>query len=265
MGLFSKKAKPSAEQASSDGVNLRIEPGRDPVDQLIDDIIILATECQTAFAERYADMPGWRVDLDKPAVFWFTTEPPVMFRPHFLGTTSKQSNTWLWGWENINKLSKDVIDVADDVLSIGKAIHAVELTTAQLPLDATARQQAGLPARDDPETTLIYAAEALSGLRYPVYYRAPMHETSNAHFLLDNDDAFTLPAPTSLATSNAIVAALSSGHMIDHMRAVRSYAARRGVQLTEQDDTTLLQVTDGTLTMRFDDQGRLAGLSGFVG
>ncbi len=234
---------------------------RDVVGQLVDHTIILSIEAQTEFSARYTGLP-WRVDLTEPPVFWFQREPAPMFRPHFIGSTSPRSNTWLWGWENINQFPDSVISVARHVREIGDRLGSAELTTAYQNLHSAERVYDGLIARGIPEGVFVYCAQALSGLAAPVYYRGPV---TNGHswFLLDNPAEFSLPTPTPKATTAAIMRALNTGDVTDHRLAVTSYAQRRqGISLVDSEpDRVVLRATGGYLGVRFDAIGRITEIT----
>lgn len=241
--------------------SLTITPGGDPVTQLVDHIVILSMETQKAFAEVYGGF-DWRVDLTEPAVFWFETEPRTIFQPRFIGSTSGISNTWLWGWENINGFPDDVVATAISVRDIGAHLEATELTTAKLDLGAAERAAAGLSSRDNADYDYVLAALALAPIQAPVYYRGPTGEGSYAWFLIDNDEAFTLAAPTPLTTVSAIMDAVSSGMVGNGRLAIEKYAERRGgIALAEGDGGVDLVMDAGKVHVDFDDQGRIAGVA----
>ncbi|WP_028709161.1 DUF6882 domain-containing protein [Propionicicella superfundia] len=245
----------------NDSLTLHLSSEGDPIRQLADQVMILATEAQEVFAERYGAY-AWRADLSEPAVFWFEREPPAIFRPSFVGSVSGYSNTWLWGWENINGYPDAVVDLASRTRAVGEQVGSVELTTAQLPLDADARKADGLAEREAPPHDYVLAAMAVSGLRAPVFYRAPTGDDSYAWFVLDNPEEFDLPAPSVLQLATLIPRLLQAGLLDDHRLAVRAYATRRpGLSIVEDGETVTLTAPDGALTATFDELGRLTNLS----
>lgn len=252
---------------SENGPNLRLYPGADVIDQLIDNVAILTTEAQARFAESYSEY-SWRVDLSEPPVFWFEREPPAMFAPSFIGSTSGTSNTWLWGWENINSFPGPVIQDAERLHELAESISAgnpdfdcTELLTAKLPLGEEERRQMGLPERT--EYSYVYAAMAVAGIKAPVFYRAPTGNGSYAWFLLSNSDEFSLPSPTPLVTIRALTDALSQGLLTNHKVAVQAYAAwRDGVELAGDGDVRVLRTPGGDVQITFDELGRITNIAG---
>ena len=251
---------------SDNDIDVKLYPGEDLMEQLIDNVAILAMEAQAQFAEIYGDY-AWRADLTEPAVFWFEREPPAMFAPSFIGSTSGVSNTWLWGWENINGFPHAVVEdaerlheIAESFTTMNPNLDCVELLTPNLPLSAEERHGMGLRDRD--EYSYVYAAMAVAGMEVPVYYRGPTGEGSYAWFLLHNPQEFSLPSATPLATATALTEALNRGLLTNHKVALEAYAARRaGIDMTMADDVATLETPAGTLTVTFDEFGRIGRIS----
>ncbi|MFL0289318.1 DUF6882 domain-containing protein [Mycobacterium sp. SMC-21] len=231
---------------------------RDVVGQLIDHTLILSVEAQTELIGRYSGL-SWRVDLSEPPVFWFECEPAAAFRPHFIGSSSAVTNTWLWGWENINKFPEPVVSLARHVREVGARLGAAELTTAYQNLHPAERVYEGLIARGMPEAVFVYCAQALSELPAPVYYRAP-NGTGHSWFLLDNPNEFSLPAPTVVSAAAAMMRALQTGDITDHRLAVTAYAQRRqGLSLQSAGtDRMIVGAPDGQVVIGLDEFGRIA-------
>lgn len=55
----------------------------------------------------------------------------------FIGSEATSSNTWLWGWENINGFSEKIIQVATHAKVVGERWNLEPLTTAEFTLDDT--------------------------------------------------------------------------------------------------------------------------------
>lgn len=242
------------------GVPLTLDRERDLISQLVDHTVMLSIEAQSVFAERYQGFP-WRVDLSDPAVFWFEREPVAMFRPHFVGSTSDATNTWLWGWDNVNAFPGPVVDVARRIHDVGSRFDCVDLITAYQRLDPAERARDGLAVREYPEHAFVYCAQALSGIAAPVYYRAPV-SSGYSWFLLDNPDEFALPEPTALGVAFAITRALQTGYVSDHRRAVIAYAgSRAGLSSTHSADAVVVGAADGDVRVAFDDRGRVVSVT----
>ena len=230
---------------------------RDVVGQLVDHTLILSVEAQTELIARYSGL-SWRVDLSEPPVFWFERKPAAMFRPHFIGSSSAITNTWLWAWENINHFPEPVVSLARHVREVGARLGAAELTTAYQNLHPAERVYEGLIARGMPEAVFVYCAQALSGLPAPVYYRAP-NGSGHSWFLLDNPDEFSLPTPTAVSAAAAMTRALQTGDVTDHRLAVTAYTQRRqGLSLhSAEADRMIVGAPDGHVVVELDEFGRI--------
>ena len=60
---------------------------------------------------------NWNVDFTKGIISFGDDVYPVQM----IGTESDQSNTWNWGWNNVNNLSDSLITLANEALSLGEA------------------------------------------------------------------------------------------------------------------------------------------------
>lgn len=245
-----------------EALKLHLDPDQHILPQLVDHIIVLSFEIQRAFADRYGEL-SWRADLAEPAAFWFERDPVALFRPHFLGSSSGSSYSWLWGWHNINDYPDAVVETATAVRTWGEQLECAELLVAQQPLDDEARQELGLTTVGAPDQALVFAAAALSGLALPAYYRAPTGDDSYAWFLLDNSEEFSLPDASAVTTAAAISQAVSSGYVTRPRTALQGYVDRRpGVELSDDGDAVLVSANDGELRVEFDARGRVSRITG---
>ncbi len=236
------------------------------VAQLVDHIVLLACESQVRFAEQFGGV-AWVGDLSEPPTFTFHTDPPTVFAPSFVGSTSAEGS-WMWGWHNINQFTKSVVAIANTVYGNGEQLGITELTTPLQPLDPDARAAQGLPARTDVATQYTLLTQALSLDPTPIWFRSLGDSPEDqATFILRNDAEFSLPPAGSLSVSRTLTEGLSSGLMTDHVLAVHSYAARReGIELDRADaDRYDLRCADGTVTVRFDDLRRISSVESTIG
>ena len=250
-------------------VSIGLDSSLPKVPQLIDSVIVLAVEAQDAFIEQYVGYEQWGADLSEP-LFWLESEDKrAEFVPFFVGSTSGSSQTWMWGWNNINGFPEEVVEVADEVYNFGEHFEEPLLTEAQQPLGEEAREAAGLPVADHGfgvERTFLHVAQALSGIAAPVWYRGVTGEDSFVWFLLSNPQEFRLPRASVLKTLSAITQALESGYISDGVSALQGYADKReGVTLDLTDDGAVLHTPDGDITVALDEQGRITRLQGTAG
>lgn len=231
-----------------------IDPAGDILQQLEDSVVVIAHESQSAFAERYAGL-SWRVDLaSSPAAFWFEREPEARFRAGFIGSVSGQSNTWLWGWENVNGFPAVAVSLAAAVREFGERTGVPLLTTAKLDLGEQG---------DALVHSLLRAAMALSDIY--TYYRPPTSPGSYAWLLVDNPEEFALAAPSPVVIARTLTELLGAGLLGRPRTALAGYAERRdGVELVEEPGAVVLRMAAGALTVRFDDADRITKLEARV-
>ncbi|MCA4994375.1 hypothetical protein HWD35_06610 [Tsukamurella tyrosinosolvens] len=248
------------------GLNeLWIDPHRDAVRMLADQTTVLAEEAQELFAEKYAAYP-WQVDLSGTPRFWFEREPIAEFRAHFIGSVSEYSNTWMWGWENINGYPEEAVALSTSVRDAGERLDCPEFTTTVLPLDPRERSDAGLPAREHAVYDYVHAAMALTDLVEPVYYRGSNGNGGYAWFVLENRAEFHLPPASIMSAVGILTRITAAGLVADPHLATWAYAVRReGLTIEQTGTDMILTAQDGSATVSFDDRGRLARIDAHAG
>jgi hypothetical protein len=191
---------------------------------------------------------GWRIDAAGSAfVFTDMEGRERSVRAHFVGTSSPDDRTWLWGWQNINGFPRSFVKQSERVRSLGERYAIREFTTATLPLDEA------LPA------TLLKAVKAVTGVT--AHFSAATGNGGTRAWLLLDDPSLALPAPTVARAVAVLTSALAAGGPADHRRALVAWTQQRGVGLTHVDDAVdELTLTDGALQVRFDVADRIAGL-----
>lgn len=76
---------------------------------------------------------NWNVDFSKGVIAFENDEYPVQF----IGSESNISNTWNWGWNNINKFQDSILILANETLVNGFEFNLNALKFAQFELDDT--------------------------------------------------------------------------------------------------------------------------------
>ncbi len=100
---------------------------------------------------------GWHVDFAERSLYFGEDE----YKIQFIGSESSSSNTWMWGWENINNLSEDTLILANEMQKKGTEWKLEPLTTAKFELSELINGH-----------TLSIVACGLSEENY-FYYRGP--------------------------------------------------------------------------------------------
>ena len=88
---------------------------------------------QIRLAELVKDEPDWYVDFEKGTL----TLGKHQFRVQFLGSESYVSNSWLWGWENVNNFPNNVLGQAHIARTYGQAWGLEPLMYPQCELNDT--------------------------------------------------------------------------------------------------------------------------------
>ena len=76
---------------------------------------------------------NWNIDLGRGVIFFGIREYPIQL----IGSASKSSGTWLWGWENINHFPDTIICLANEIKARGEEWHLEPLTEAEFDLNDT--------------------------------------------------------------------------------------------------------------------------------
>lgn len=191
---------------------------------------------------------AWRIDAAASAfVFTDGEGRERTVRAHLIGTSSPEDGTWLWAWRNINGFPPAFVKQSERVRALGERYGIAAFTTDTLPLD------------DALPTTLLNAVKAVTGVTAD--FSAPTGNGGTRAWLLLDDPSLALPAPTAARAVAVVTSALAGGGVTDHRRALTAWSEQRGVRLTRIDDEVAeLALTDGSLQVRFDADGRIAGL-----
>ena len=88
---------------------------------------------QNACAEQVVQGQNWNVDFATGKLMFGNRSYPVQF----LGSESNSSNTWKWGFDNINGFSDCVVKLANETKSIGEKWNLKPLYIADFELDDT--------------------------------------------------------------------------------------------------------------------------------
>lgn len=210
--------------------------------ELVDDAAFLSHEHQLHLADHHGD-DAWGAEMAE-GTFTFTAAggETTTCRLQFLGTAAPGPGSWMWAWNNVNGFPDDVLRAAEKTRETGLR----EATEAELPLT------------DDLPYRLALAAKAVTGSW--THYSAPVGSGTRAWFLLDAA-GLALTAPSVPRVVRVLSEGLLSVTVVDHRRAVASYAAARGLETTDDDGALVLVLPDGSVAVRFDERGRIAGIA----
>ena len=136
--LFGKKQGPKEAPASQAGPGALASFFPDGLnmsdwDQVFSACLGKMYTVQNRLAELVKDEPDWYVDFEKGTL----TLGKYEFRVQFLGSESYVSNSWLWGWENVNGFPDNLLGQAHIARTYGQTWGLEPLMYAQCELNDT--------------------------------------------------------------------------------------------------------------------------------
>ena len=136
--LFGKNAAPKQEPEAPKGPGAPVSFFPDGVnmsdwDQVLSACLGKMYTAQHAFLDLVRGEEGWYIDFEKGALTLGKQE----FRVQFLGSESYASNSWLWGWENINNFPNSVLGQAQIARTYGQTWGLEPLMYPQCELNGT--------------------------------------------------------------------------------------------------------------------------------
>lgn len=225
---------------------------------LVDAGAFLAHERQLNLADVVEGHQRWDADLSVGTItFAFADRDPLVCEAQLLGSSALNPGSWLWGWANTG-VPESATAVARELRGVGEERGIPEFTEPELPLG-----DAGNDGIDALWYRLTIAAAGLTPT-WDASFRAPTGEGSVAPFLLRHPE-LALPAPAFPRIARVLSEGLQAVAIRDHRLAVESYAAARGIPIAPAGSALELTLPDGVLAVEFDDQGRIARLSGTAG
>lgn len=90
---------------------------------------------QNAFAELVVKNRNWNVDFSRGIIAFSDGDNRNEYPLQFLGSESNSSQTWLWGWENVNNFPDALIGMARYIREIGEKWGLEPLTVAEFDLN----------------------------------------------------------------------------------------------------------------------------------
>ena len=160
---------------------------------------------QTNCAELVVKNQDWHLDFPKQYISFGDQKYPIQF----IGTESTVSNTWLWGWENVNNFSDSLIEFAKSTKQKGIKWNLEPLTTPEFDLNETFNGH-----------NLSIVSCAISDKKM-CYYRC-VHD-KGAIFVAFSDIPNEVFAPLEIQRFAAIVAQCIQQFYVDHRIFVESF------------------------------------------
>lgn len=130
MGFFNKKEKSSSVVVKKQLFDCGVEIHKDNWFEVFSASLGKIMTNQKACAEFVVRGQNWNVDFKTGMISFGKDNYPLQF----IGSESTSSNSWLWGWDNINHFPDKVIELANQTKKLGEAWGLDALTTAKFEL-----------------------------------------------------------------------------------------------------------------------------------
>jgi hypothetical protein len=218
------------------------------ISQLFDSYALGSAEQQEHAQEVVGGRP-FSADLTRGVVGF---EPGLEVRAELIGTEAAEPGSWMWSWANPSGFPQNVTGAARHARGYGQQHGVLELTTAELPLDAAAIGY-----------RLTVVTCGLAG-GY-AYYPAQAAPGTTAYLLLDHP-SLALPPVQLPRVLTILTAVTASGQVSDWRRALHTYASQRGLE-ARPDDRGLALVHpggQGSIRVDLDPQGRVDNIAGHL-
>jgi hypothetical protein len=182
----------------------------------------------------------WQIDFNHGMLTLGGNE----YRFQFLGSESDSSDTWLWGWENINGFDEGLLALAEKAKAIGEEYGADVLTTAEFDLDDW------LNGHNIAMTVCGLADD------YLCYYRCP-YDGGAAFVVLSGlpDSIFT---PVDWPKFNEVVMDCINAFDLNHRLFIEGFLWQNHTPYESEGQDALIAHFSQDFRFTFDDQGRLS-------
>jgi hypothetical protein len=209
--------------------------------------VMASFEKQLHFADVIGER-GWSFSMsDGHLTFSNRDAAPMAFAAQLLGSAANGDRSWLWSWAN--EASNIPRTLTEDARRLRQDDSAPEWATPQFALDFDNADEHRL------------AMTACSVLGAAAYYRGP-YEGGAAFFLL-HDHRLLLPPPAGPRIIRTAMQAISKLPVADHRAAIMGYFTARRLEPRVDADNSIVATLGGSdFRAKFDQQGRLADLSG---
>lgn len=182
---------------------------------------------------------NWQVDFDSGKIYFDGRE----FDMQFIGSESFSSNTWLWGYENINGFDERLLGLANKAREFGEKFGLSAFSTPQFDLDENFNGH----------TISMVACTTFDEQNY---YRIE-YEGGAAYVAFRSDVVFEEPVLASELLS--IVNKCISSYELDHKIFIKGLLLSCGIKFSESPNEIV--VSKYELSFKFDELNRLINIS----
>ncbi|OUT12797.1 phenylalanyl-tRNA synthetase subunit alpha [Campylobacter concisus] len=182
---------------------------------------------------------NWQVDFDSGKIYFDERE----FDMQFIGSESFSSNTWLWGYENINGFDERLLELANKAREFGEKFGLSAFSTPQFELDENFNGH----------TISMVACAAFDEQNY---YRIE-YEGGAAYVAFRSDIVFEEPVLANELLS--VVNECLSTYELDHKILVKGLLLSCDMKFSESPNEIVANKDE--LSFKFDELNRLINIS----
>lgn len=179
---------------------------------------------------------NWNVDFAQGYIAFGEDRYPVQF----IGSESSNSNTWMWGWNNVNNFPENLISLSNEVLNKGEEWNLDPLRLAQFDLNDIFNGH-----------NLSIVACGISKDNY-FYYRGP--HSGGAVFMAVGNVPSEVNAPVNISEFANLTMQCIQQYPIDHKIFVESLLQWNKTKFDWDKDTLIAHFTQD-LYISFEQSG----------
>lgn len=199
---------------------------------------------QKRLFKQVVEASKWQADFESGKICFDKQE----FDMQFIGSESFSSNTWLWGYENVNGFDERLLSLANRAREFGEKFGLEAFSTAQFDLDENANGH----------TLSMVACVALG--EELSYYKID-YDGGAAYVAFRAETIFKEPV-----LANEVISAVNeciSAYELDHRLFVKGLLLCCGIKFDEKPNEIVAKFKD-ELSFKFDDLNRLINISGAI-
>lgn len=224
--------------------NSGLEIDKNDFTQLFSACVGWVLHTQMMAAELVVAGQDWNIDFELGALYFGQNK----YLLQLIGSEATHDNTWLWGWANPSDLPPFVLEDSQKLRLWGQQNNLSLFTEEEHPLD---------DVRNGHTLSIITTALADEPA---CYYRA-VHD-GGAVFVSFTGVPADVFAPVTAQRFASIVQQIIGQFAVHHKTLVQSFLYQNGTPYAWQGNRLLANfANEAPLEIRFDDLGRIAGIS----
>lgn len=199
---------------------------------------------QKRLFKQVVEASKWQADFESGKICFDKQE----FDMQFIGSESFSSNTWLWGYENVNGFDERLLSLANMAREFGEKFGLEAFSTAQFELDEE------INGHTLSMVACVALGEELS------YYKID-YDGGAAYVAFRAETIFKEPVFASEVVS--VVNECISAYELDHRLFTKGLLLGSEIKFSENKDEIVAKFKD-ELSFKFDDLNRLVNISGAI-